>query len=145
MRRRQFLPVFLIGFARAAWSATSEATGTSITGTLVEPKSGDEKTPSAIRLPDGRNAVLSGDDETEKVVHDPRLAGVQLEAVGHFTTPGQFAVDPRFEKNLFVHKDGKRLIITYWCDVCSIRTYAPGVCVCCQKWTDLDLRDPNQE
>jgi hypothetical protein len=25
--------------------------------------------------------------------------------------------------------------------VCSIRAYAPGPCVCCQKDTDLDLRD----
>lgn len=143
MRRRHFIPVVIAACAHLARAATSETTATALTGTLVEPK--DEKTPSTLRTSDGRNISISGDEETEKVVHDPRLAGVQLEAIGHFTNPGQFAIDPRFEKNLFVHKDGKRLIITYWCDICSIRTYAPGVCVCCQKWTDLDLRDPNQE
>src|SRR4051795_7319856 len=101
MRRRQFLPIFLIGFGRAAWCATSEVTASSITGTLVAP--------ATVRLSDGRNVSMAGDEETDKVIRDPRLTGVQLEAIGHFTTPGQFAVDPRFEKNLFVHKDGKRL------------------------------------
>jgi hypothetical protein len=36
-------------------------------------------------------------------------------------------------------------VITYWCDVCSIRTYTPGKCWCCQQETTLDLRDPDQQ
>src|ERR1019366_1149455 len=36
---------------------------------------------------------------------------------------------------------GKLKMIAYWCDVCYIRAYAPGPCVCCQKDTDLDLRE----
>jgi hypothetical protein len=35
-------------------------------------------------------------------------------------------------------------MITYWCDVCSIRAYTPGPCVCCQQETTLDLRDPDK-
>jgi hypothetical protein len=42
---------------------------------------------------------------------------------------------------MFVHQGGKRLFVTYWCDVCSIRTYTPGLCLCCRKETDLDLRE----
>ena len=42
-------------------------------------------------------------------------------------------------------KDGHVKVITYWCDVCSIRTYTPGPCWCCQKETLLDLRDPDQD
>jgi len=75
------------------------------------------------------------------VLNDKRLAGMDLEAIGHFNSPGQFEVDPIHTKALFVHQNGKKLYITYWCDVCYIRTYAPGICVCCQKYTDLDLRD----
>jgi hypothetical protein len=126
---------------RPLLAATTPSSGESATGTLVQ-RNDD---PAILRTKDGVSITLSGDEDTQKVLHDPRMAGLTVEALGRFTTPGQFAVEPRFEKNMFVLKDGKRLLITYWCDICSIRTYAPGVCVCCQKWTDLDLRDPNQE
>jgi hypothetical protein len=122
-------------------AATSEAARESVKGKLVQ----HTGRPSVVRTESGQEIALSGDDDTQKVLHDPRLAGATLEAVGHFTSPGQFMVEPRYENNMFVLKDGKRLRITYWCDICSIRTYAPGTCVCCQKWTDLDLRDPNRE
>ena len=63
---------------------------------------------------------------------------------GRFTAPDQFVVDPIHTRAMFVHKDGHVKVITYWCDVCSIRTYTPGPCWCCQKETLLDLRDPDQ-
>lgn len=84
---------------------------------------------------------LSGDDATVAVLNDERLAGTDFEAVGHFDSPGHFVIDPITSRSMFVHKNGKRLMVTYWCDVCYIRTYTPGKCVCCQKWTDLDLRE----
>jgi hypothetical protein len=34
-------------------------------------------------------------------------------------------------------------MVTYWCEVCAIRTYTPGECMCCQENTELDLRDPD--
>jgi predicted RNA-binding protein with PUA domain len=40
-------------------------------------------------------------------------------------------------------RDGRLKMVTYWCDICSIRTYIPGPCMCCQKYTDLDLRMPD--
>lgn len=122
-------------------AATTPSTTQSVKGKLAQQKDA----PPVLRTDDGKNLTLTGDDDTRKVLTDPRLNGETLETIGHFTTPEQFAVGPIYEKNMFVLKDGKRLRITYWCDICSIRTYAPGVCVCCQKWTDLDLRDPNQE
>ena len=64
-----------------------------------------------------------------------------LEAVGHLTSPNLFLVDPIYTKAMHVYKNGKRLSISYWCATCSIRTYTPGNCVCCQQWTDLDLED----
>jgi hypothetical protein len=77
------------------------------------------------------------------VLNDQRLAGSDLEAIGHFESPDHFEVDPIHLKALFVHKEGKKLQITYWCDVCYIRTYTPGPCWCCQKYTDLDLIEAN--
>ena len=140
MRRRQFGLFFLAAGVRLL-AATGEAAKTAVQGKLVQ-HTGE---PAVLQTDSGQQIKLSGDDDTEKVLHDPRLAGVRLEAIGHFTTPGEFAMEPSFEKNMWVLKNGKRLQITYYCDICSIRTYAPGVCVCCQKWTDLDLREPDQE
>ena len=133
--------ILLAAGVRLGLAATGPAAKESVKGKLVQ----RTDKPCVIKTEDGQEITLSGDEDTQKVLHDPRLDGVTLEAVGHFTSPRQFAVEPIFEKNMFVLKDGKRLRVTYWCDICSIRTYAPGVCVCCQKWTDLDLRDPNQE
>ena len=90
----------------------------------------------------GKAVLLSGDDATKGVLGDPRLDGSDFEVLGHFIDPTHFDVDKIHTKSLFVIKGGKRLMVTYWCDVCYIRTYTPGKCWCCQKDTDLDLRDP---
>jgi hypothetical protein len=112
-----------------------------IQGTLVQTAG----KPPALATADHRLISLDGDDATKGVLNDKRLAGFHLEAKGHFTAPEQFLVDPIHTKALFVHKDGHVKVITYWCDVCSIRTYTPGPCWCCQKETTLDLRDPDQD
>lgn len=101
--------------------------------------------PAAIETADHHVISLDGDGPTKGVLTDERLAGFDLEAKGRFTAPDQFLVDPIHTKAMFVHKDGHTKVITYWCDVCSIRTYAPGPCWCCQKETLLDLRDPDDD
>jgi hypothetical protein len=99
----------------------------------------------AVETTDHRIVFLEGDEPTNRVLKDNRLAGFDLEAKGHFTAADHFTVDPIHTQAMFVHKDGHVKVITYWCDVCSIRTYAPGPCWCCQKETLLDLRDPDQD
>jgi hypothetical protein len=92
-------------------------------------------------LSGGKQVVLEGDESTTGVINDKRLDGMDLEVIGRFRATDTFVINPIHTKAMFVHKDGKRLYITYWCDVCSIRTYTPGKCVCCQEETDLDLRE----
>ena len=87
--------------------------------------------------------TLEGDADAMKVLNDKRLDGFELEAAGHFTTPDRFVLDPNHARTVLVRKDGKVKMITYWCDVCSIRSYEPGLCWCCQQETVLDLRDPD--
>jgi len=99
--------------------------------------------PPAIATPDGKLIELDGDEETRGVLRDKRLAGFELEAKGHFTTPLRFQVDPIHTRAVTVFQNGKPRLVTYWCEVCSIRTYTPGLCWCCQKDTALDLRDPD--
>ena len=97
--------------------------------------------PAFLELSSDKKIELAGDKETMKVLADARLKGVELEAHGRFASPARFEVGHIHERNLFVVKDGKKLMISYWCDVCSIRTYSPGKCMCCQEETALELRE----
>src|SRR6266542_2301210 len=75
----------------------------------------------ALETADRKFIALEGDHDTEGILKDKRLANADLEAKGHFTSGDRFTVDPIHTKALFVHKDGKRYAITYWCDLCAIR------------------------
>ena len=97
----------------------------------------------AVETADHHRILLDGDAPTRKVLHDERVNGFEMEARGHFTAPGHFTIDPQHTRALLVRDGGHLKMVTYWCDVCGIRAYTPGPCVCCQKETTLDLRDPD--
>jgi hypothetical protein len=101
--------------------------------------------PAALETPDHKLVQLTGDNPTQKVLGDSRLNGFEIQARGHFTSPGQFQLDPIHTHSMLVQRDGHLKMVTYWCDVCSIRAYTPGPCVCCQQETVLDLRDPDKQ
>ena len=126
MLRRNF--IFVLGSFGLARGATGASSG--LRGKL-----------KASSTPIIGAVILAGDDATAGVLSDPRLDGSDFEVLGHYTDPTHFQVDKIHTRSLFVHEGGKRLMITYWCDVCYIRTYTPGKCWCCQKDTDLDLRE----
>jgi hypothetical protein len=96
-----------------------------------------------IETPEHKLIAVDGDAPTHKVLNDVRVNGFQVEARGHFTAPDRFLINPQHTHPMLVRQDGKLKMITYWCDVCSIRAYAPGPCVCCQRETTLELRDPD--
>ncbi|MDQ6706712.1 MAG: hypothetical protein M3Z85_12135, partial [Acidobacteriota bacterium] len=80
--------------------------------------------PPAIETPDRKLIALDGDAATLGVLNDKRLAGAGLNLKGHFSGADRFVVDPIHTKAMLVHKNGKTYRITYWCDVCAIRTYS---------------------
>lgn len=127
----------LLVLLASSWAAVP---GLSIRGKLTQ--SPDNK--PVLELSDRKLVLLEGDEATMGVLNDKRLWGTDFEAIGHYNSPGHFEVDPIHTRAMWVHKDGKRLTISYWCDVCYIRTYSPGICVCCQKYTDLDLSEPDK-
>jgi hypothetical protein len=88
----------------------------------------------------GKRVKLSGDEPTLGVLRDPRVIGLELEVLGETRGAEAFAIGPIHKKALYAIKNGERLFVTYWCDICSIRTYTPGQCWCCQEQTELDLR-----
>lgn len=81
---------------------------------------------------EGKEYSLSGDSVTEAQLRDPQLAGRQWELQGTVQPDGHFEV-----RRLFTLKDGKRHRVTYYCEVCHIRTHEPGRCMCCQDDTEL--------
>jgi hypothetical protein len=136
MRRRDALLLLALPAACFAEATSTTAGAAAIRGKLTQR---DGK--PAIELSDHRPIAVDGDESTRGVLKDTRLAGADLEAVGHFAGPNLFVVDPIYTKALHVYRNGKRFSISYWCATCSIRTYTPGTCVCCQAETDLDLQD----
>lgn len=98
----------------------------------------------ALQTQDGRIVFLDGDKPTIGVLKDGRIAGSDFEVLGASAPPDHFTVGPIHKRSMFVHKGDKKLMVTYWCDVCYIRTYSPGICWCCQKETDLDLIEREQ-
>ena len=130
--------VFLLALAATVSAATLPA-ATTVNGKLAVHENGR----ATIETPAHQIITLNGDDTTNKVLADPRLNGFEAEARGHFTAPDKFQIDASHTIPFLVRKDGHLKMVTYWCDVCSIRDYVPGPCRCCQRETALDLRDPD--
>ena len=121
-------------------SAAEAPTGETLRGKLVLTPG---KSP-ILETVDHKRVVLDGDDSTRKVLADRRLNGYEVQARGRYTAPDHFLIDPFHTRGLVARQDGRVQLITYYCDVCSIRAYTPGPCACCQKETTLELRDPDQ-
>jgi hypothetical protein len=108
---------------------------TAIRGTLL-------KSPEcSLRTSDGRVIAMRGEDDIMAVLRDARVIGLDFEAEGAIRADGVFEIAPIYQAPLFVYKGGKRLFVTYWCDVCAIRTQSPGICWCCREDTEFDPRD----
>jgi hypothetical protein len=131
--------LYFLALAALSLHAAAPAKSETLRGKLVV-QSGEAP---VLETAEHQRILLDGDQPTRKVLHDPRVNGFEVEARGHFTEPGKFLIDGQHTRALVVREagSGKPKMITYWCDVCYIRAYAPGPCVCCQKDTDLELRD----
>jgi len=127
MGRRWFL-CLMTSFAAFA------AEKTSVRGTLMPGKD------PALKTGDGKLIYLEGDVETTGVIKDERLKGMDFEAMGEFLAADRFRIGPIHLKSMWVWKGGHKHFISYWCELCAIRTYTPGICMCCQQETSLDLR-----
>ncbi len=118
--------------------AAAPAPQASLRGKLVQ----REGKPPAVETAGHALVAAEGEPETLAVLNDKRLAGFDIELLGHYGGQGRFTVGSFYTStSIIVHKDGKRYSVSYWCPVCSIRAYTPGKCVCCQQETNLDLQE----
>lgn len=129
--------VSLLPFAAAAFAADARE------GTIVRGKLLVREGKSVFETSDRQIVQLDGDEPTLKVLGDKRLDGFEAQAKGHYTAAGRFMIDPLHTRALLVNDHGTLKLVTYWCEICAIRAYTPGPCACCQRYTDLDLRDPD--
>ena len=135
MKTRRFARLF---FAIALGALFIAAAGASdfvtIRGTLVSPSGSvtGPDDPLAVSIAGGKKVTLTGDIFSQGQLRDQRLAGRTWEFEGNYLPGGEFEI-----QRLFTIKDGKRFKVTYWCEVCAIRTHEPGRCMCCQDETEL--------
>lgn len=99
--------------------------------------------PPILATSDHKRIVLEADETESQVLGDTRVNGFDVQVTGHFTPEGHFQLDAGHHHPILVHQNGHLKLISYWCDVCSIRAFTPGPCACCQKETTLDLIDPD--
>ncbi len=125
MYRRVFLALPLT----AAWAFAQELRGKLRAGRKLEVN--------------GALITLEGDAEVSKVLDDERLLDADFEVSGEAAGEDKFQIEGIHTKPLWVYQRGERLGVSYWCDICYIRTYSPGQCWCCQEETRLDPKDPN--
>lgn len=124
MKRRTLLG----WFGSTLWAGE----GVNLEGTL--------RVPAVLESAEGKMR-LEGDKQTTAVLGDKRLDGMRVRLTGERLGGDGFRVGPIHTRALRVVQGAKLLFVTYWCEVCSIRTYAPGPCMCCQDETALDLRE----
>lgn len=134
MERRRFLVLC------AAPVALLRAGESVVRGKLTKTATGEP----ALQTKDGAFVSMDGDPDTIGVLKDDRLANSDFEVVGQSGPGGKFTINPIHKRALFTYKNGRRLMVTYWCDVCAIRTFTPGICWCCREDTALDLIEPDK-
>lgn len=130
MHRRSFLSAALTCLPLSAFSIVE-----SIQGTLLLAAG------KPILDIENKKTPLAGDEPTMGVLLDKRVLGLLFQLSGKLEGSGVFNVGPIHTKSMVVLKNNQKLFVTYWCDICSIRTYTPGICWCCQEETELDLRE----
>ena len=130
----------LLGMLCAGAAGLAQPGKTRVRGKLVRREGGGP----TLEAPGHQPVALEGDRETMAVLNDPRLAGMEFEVTGRYSSSGRFLIAPFTTPGaVLVHRDGKRYTISYWCEVCSIRAYTPGKCACCQEETELSLQEFN--
>src|SRR5579872_267066 len=114
--------LFVLALA-ASLSAATLPSATTLCGKLAIHPNG----PATVETPDHHTVTLSADDTISQVLSDSRIDGFEVQVKGHFTAADKFQVDPFHTVPLLVRKEGHLKMVTYWCDVCSIRAYTPEI------------------
>ena len=118
-------------FSAAALAAADASERVTVRGTITAV----EDEPIVLTTDSGAALELIVEEaDTFHTFHDPELADRTWELEGFHRGDNQFEV-----RALFTIKDGERFKVTYYCEICHITSYRPGMCMCCQE--DVELRE----
>lgn len=124
MTRRSILLSALLSAGLASAEPKSEASPKqTLRARLIAPV----EDPIRVRDEQGNEHVLELDVDGVHTLHDPKLVDRLWDFEGRRTPDGRFEVF-----KMFTIKDGVRYKVTYYCEVCHIVSFRPGLCMCCQ-------------
>jgi hypothetical protein len=87
-----------------------------------------------VRAVDGKTFVVSSTDPMADMLSDSRVRSRDLQITAWVKSKNQVEVI-----KIQSVKQGKIYDLYYFCEVCNITAYAPGLCPCCRK--DLEFRE----
>jgi hypothetical protein len=82
----------------------------------------------------GRLHEFSLDDPSAAVFTDPRVRQRELQVTAQPTAKGQLELI-----RVQSVREGKLYDLYYFCELCNIRAYAPGLCPCCRN--EMEFRE----
>jgi hypothetical protein len=133
---KYLLLVLTIAMAVVLAGAELPAGQTALRGKIVQRPDQEP----VIQTADGKQYTVGGDEFTLSQMKDDKLNGRDIELEGRFSGSNKFEA-----LKIFTIKNGKRYIVTYWCEICSIRTHKAGRCMCCQGETELQELPEGQD
>ena len=92
----------------------------------------------AIRTGEGTLHRLSPGDKRVAMLTDVRVRSRELQIEAWQDADGELAI-----VHLYSVIDGQAHQPHYYCDVCAIKSYTPGLCWCCQE--EFEFREPPAE
>ncbi len=132
----------LLALAAAAWAdapqksaqGAAQKSEATLTGQFVR-----QNGSPVLKVKDKAYRLVSNDGYANAVLGDDRISGRELRLEGRWKGADTFEVD-----RLFTVRDGKLHKVTYYCHICDITSYKPGLCDCCQQPTEVREvpRDP---
>ncbi len=75
---------------------------------------------------------LDVEGDNMHTLQDKELAHRTWEFEGNFLPDGRFEI-----LKMYTIVDGRRMRVTYYCEICHITSYRPGRCMCCQQPVEL--------
>jgi len=113
---RLIIAICALGLAIPAFAASPAGAGapasSEIRGKLIQPESGP------VSLDTGSVKIeIRADKDSDSVLHDRRLAPLEIALHGHPIDATHFQLDPFFLKSVYAVKNGKEMLVTYYCDV----------------------------
>ena len=83
---------------------------------------------------DGRLRVFSAADESTAMFTDARVRRRELQITAQIVDKDQLEI-----VSVQAVRDGKLYDIYYFCELCNIRAYTPGLCPCCRN--EMEFRE----